>query len=133
MDKQADIINLDEARTNRVLANANELVAGSMERTIMEASLMGLRVECVDPKTCRYRVTDVKTGKVRRKSVTDYALEVFLETERDKLASALGMHSATTFRRLSMALSGSYDQLSPRDAMAMKYFKVMVLGVDEAA
>jgi hypothetical protein len=129
---EANIISFKEARMNRGLAEAKGLVAGIMEHTMMEARLMGLRVECVDPKAWRYRVTDIKTGKVRRKSVTAYALEIFLETERDKLANALGMYSATTFRRLSMALAGAYE-LCSRDAMAMKYFMVMVLGAEEAA
>lgn len=98
----AQIINLQERRKEDGLAKIPTWAAQIEAYNIADAAAMGLEV--IKLEDGGYRVTDIATGKVRRKRLRD--LDRFVDMERDRLANILGFPNEYRMRMIGRVIGG---------------------------
>lgn len=129
MSAASNVIAFTPRYSEKLIGGAGELYARVLAAKAAEAALMGFHVERLsrDGALDYFRISDIESGKVRRKRINLINMNSFLEYERDKIAIRLGMRSAFYLRFLSDALSGDTSDLKPVDRKAVLYFRAMVL------
>lgn len=118
----AQIINLQERRRENEFAKLVAMAGAIEAYNIAEAAAMGLDV--IKLEDGGYRVTDIATGKVRRKRLR--GLNRFVARERDHLANTLGFPSEYYMRTMARVIHG--EKTTHAYARALRYLLAAISG-----